>query len=580
MKKTYHMKRSRTYSIVLALAVVLTGMLCISAYLQYKWLNQLSVAEEVRIRSSVENAAHQLASQVNQEMMSALFTFVVPAPGSRQELAERLSERWVEWSATSRNAALVQNVYWLEYEETGEEHLYLYNSANGMLERVPNWVPSGGAYPTLDTFFESDIVSPVPFSRRGLDAVPVIPFESAMRKMQDHLFIVFDMAFISSTWIPDLVHQFFQNYQQGEYDILITAREGSDQVVYASNLGIKIHEDADVQLNIGPPDSQYVLRFLTRLMARPPLPPRGFPGVPRADQRELRAGMASIRIWRLYITHKSGALETAVSNMRRRNLGISFLVLIVLGISVGLILVYTRRIQKLANQQMAFVAGVSHDIKTPIAVMHAVGENLRDGLVSEPEETREYGMFIVDQSRSLLDTASQVLSYAGITVGSNQYDSNQIDMNRVIQHTLGQVEVHLRDVEIDVDLEATLPLIQGDAEALASVVQNLVQNAIKYSKEKPYVGLSTYQSAGNVHLKVVDTGCGILPEDQPHIFEPFYRSAEVRASQIRGNGLGLSIVKSIVEAHKGSITFQSLPEQGTTFHVTLPSYQSTNNVRS
>lgn len=564
------MKRSRTFFIVLALAIVLTIMLGVSAYLQYQWLNQLSVAEEVRIRTSMENASYQFGGQVNQEMMAALFTFMVPAPGSKEELAARLSERSLEWSATSSHPELVKNVYWVEHDEKGAKVLFAYNPEKETLERVVDWVKIGDTFPSLDAFFEGDIVSPVPFSRRGLDAVPVFPFDSALRMMQDHLFIVFDKAYISESWIPELVSRFFQNFNQDEYDIFITAREAVDQVVYASNVNVQVHEDTDVELAIGPPDPQFMLRFLTRMMARPPSP-REMTGVFRNERREARAPIiAPLRIWTLYITHKSGALETAVAHVRNRNLGVSFLVLIVLGVSVALILIYTRRMQKLANQQMAFVAGVSHDIKTPIAVMHAVGENMRDGLVVEPDETREYGLFIVDQSRSLLNTANQVLSYAGIAVGATLGVNNVVDINRVIQLTLSRIEIDLEDVDVDLHLDAALPSVRGDEEALTSVVQNLVQNAIKYSGEKPYVRIATGAAQGQTRLTVEDSGCGIANEDQPHIFEPFYRGAHVRSSQIRGNGLGLSIVKNIVEAHKGTITFQSVPGHGATFHVTLP----------
>ena len=565
------MKKSRTFFIVVALAVVLTIMLGVSAYLQYQWLNQLSVAEEVRIRTSMENAAHQFGGQVNQEMMAALFTFVVPAPGNKDELAARLSERSLEWSATASHPGLVKNIYWVEHDEIGTQLLFVYSQEEEKLQPVSDWAKVGDSYPSLEAFFEGDIVSPVPFSRRGLDAVPVIPFDAAVRTMQDHLFIVFDKAYISESWIPELVSRFFNTFNQEEYDIFITAREAIDQVVYASNFDVQPHEETDVKLAIGPPDPQFMLRFLTRIMARSSLP-REMPGMFRGGQRgEPPPGIAPLRIWTLYITHKSGALKTAVAHVRTRNLGISFMVLIVLGASIALILVYTRRMQKLANQQMAFVAGVSHDIKTPIAVMHAVGENMRDGLVIEADETREYGAFIVDQSRSLLNTANQVLSYAGITVGSSSGVNNVVDVNRVIQLALSRVEIDLEDADIDLDLDAALPGVLGDEEALTSVVQNLVQNAIKYSGDRPYVMIATDIVEGRIRLSVEDKGRGIAPEDEPYIFEPFYRGADARSSQIRGNGLGLSIVKNIVEAHKGTITCQSVPGQGATFYITIPS---------
>ncbi|MBX2820037.1 MAG: HAMP domain-containing histidine kinase [Rhodothermaceae bacterium] len=571
------MKKSRAFSVILLLAVILTSTLCFSAYFQYNWLNQLSEAEEVRIRTSVENTAHLLGDELNQEMMSALFTFVIPAPESRKELTDKLSERWIEWYATSAHPGLVKHIYWMEYNDSGEEKLYQYNEVDTVLERVKKWVPANGMYPEIETFFGEDVVSPMPYTRQrptsisGLNEFPLIPFGSGLRETEDRLFIVFDMAYISNEWMPELVYRFFQNYEQGDYDILITNREAADHVVYASGPNLEMHEDADVSLNVGPPDPLYVMRLFSRMIARPPDRSRRGEGA-RRGERGPPPGLMPLRIWTLNITHKSGALETAVAKMHRRNLGISFLVLMVLGISIGLILLYTRRKQRLADQQVAFVAGVSHDLKTPIAVIHAVGENLRDGLVNEPEEMHEYGTFVVDQSRSLLSTLDQVLSFAGITLGGKQYTEQSVDLNKVVQRTLSRIELDLKDVELDLDLDASLPGIKGDEEALTSVVQNLVQNAIKYSDEYPQVSLATFVDQGALHLTVKDTGRGIDVDDQPYVFDPFYRSAQVRASQIRGNGLGLSIVKNIVEAHKGTITFRSAPNLGTTFHLTFPSF--------
>lgn len=563
------MKKSKAHYTVLLLAAILMAALCISAFLQYQWLNQLSVAEEVRIRSSVENAARQFGNEVNQEAVSALFTFVVPAPRDREELAERLAERWVEWYATSNYADLVKNVYWVENAGSGSESLFRYNQDELILEPMSEWGPANDEYPGLESFFEGDIISPVPLSRSRRNGGPLLPFDPEPWLQRDHLFIVFDKEYISDSWIPALIKRLFQVPEHVDYDIFIADRHDESNVIFASHQDGRDHEKSDIQLNIGPPDTNHMIRLVTRMMSRSSLTSEARGRSPGGG-RGLRAGPVPPRLWTLHITHKSGALETAVTNVRRRNVGISFLVLLVLGSSVGLILVYTRRIQHLADQQMAFVAGVSHDIKTPIAVMHAVGENMRDGLVTELEETQEYGHFVVDQSRSLLNTVDQVLSYAGITLGAKWTLECDVDINRVVQQSLSRIEPDLKDIELELNLDSTLPSMHGDEDALASVVQNLVQNAVKYSGETSYIGLSTFEEQGRLHLTVKDTGLGIAPEDQPHIFEPFYRAARIRASQIRGNGLGLSIVKNIVEAHNGTVTFKSSPDLGTTFHVTFP----------
>jgi two-component system sensor histidine kinase BaeS len=127
---------------------------------------------------------------------------------------------------------------------------------------------------------------------------------------------------------------------------------------------------------------------------------------------------------------------------------------------------------------------------------------------------------------------------------------------------------------VELDVSPALPPVLVDAAAIRSALQNLVANAVKYGGAHPHLRVSAREASARgrrtVQIAIADEGLGIPPADLPHVFEPFYRGAEALARQIHGNGLGLSIVRSIVEAHGGRVTATSTPGAGSTFTVHLP----------
>jgi two-component system sensor histidine kinase SenX3 len=126
------------------------------------------------------------------------------------------------------------------------------------------------------------------------------------------------------------------------------------------------------------------------------------------------------------------------------------------------------------------------------------------------------------------------------------------------------------EIAIELDIADNLPAVAGDEAALRRAFQNLVGNAIKYSAAARWVRVRAALTGGLVEISVTDRGIGIAAADQAKIFDPFYRAPDVVAAQIQGAGLGLSLVKRIVEAHAGEISLESTPGQGSTFTVSLP----------
>lgn len=284
-----------------------------------------------------------------------------------------------------------------------------------------------------------------------------------------------------------------------------------------------------------------------------------------------RVSVPSPSYWRLLVKHRSGSLESAVNAARRRNLIISSSVLGVLGLSVGFLVVSTRRAHALARQQLEFVATVSHELRTPLAVIRSAADNLADGVVNDEARIRQYGQLVRREGLRLTDLVEQILEFAGLQSGQRTMTARPVEMTRLLREVVSTAETTApAGVKVEVSIADDLPAVAGDEAALRRVFQNLVGNAIKYGAGTGWIGITAAATASMVDVTVSDRGIGIAASDQPRIFDPFYRAPGVVAAQIQGAGLGLSLVKRIVEAHAGLITLKSAPGQGSTFTVSLP----------
>ena len=261
---------------------------------------------------------------------------------------------------------------------------------------------------------------------------------------------------------------------------------------------------------------------------------------------------------------------------RNRNLAISLGVFTLLAGAIAMIMVSTRRAQRLAAQQMEFVAGVSHELRTPLAVIRTAAENLADDVVHDAEKTRQYGALINREGRRLSNMVERVLLFAKMRADNLQFEPQAVDLIATIEDAIDSNNAWSpeRSVTVRKELPESLPELMGDPSALGSVMQNLVSNAIKYSREGGTVTIqvreSNTQSGPAIQIAIHDQGEGIPSREIPHLFDPFFRGERARQAQTQGSGLGLSLVKQVVEAHGGEIDVSSTPGAGSTFVVELP----------
>jgi signal transduction histidine kinase len=298
--------------------------------------------------------------------------------------------------------------------------------------------------------------------------------------------------------------------------------------------------------------------------------------VQTAGRTERTAILRQTSNWQLVFQHTAGSLDAAVTRARRRNLWLSFSILSVLAAGVVLVVVNAHRSQRLAAQQMDFVATVSHELRTPLTVIRSAAQNLSAGVVHDASQARRYGDLIETEGRRLTDMVEQVLEYAGLSGNRQPQKSRAVDAGATVADVVSASEALFENAGITpvVEIDRDVPPVVADDAALRRAVSNLIANAIKHGADGRSLSIAVRAaSAGRnpeVTITVADRGRGIDPVDLPHVFEPFYRGRYALERQIQGNGLGLSLVRRIAEAHGGRVTVTSAPGQGAAFTIHLP----------
>jgi signal transduction histidine kinase len=381
--------------------------------------------------------------------------------------------------------------------------------------------------------------------------------------------------------LPTLARRFFIRQDGDSYRVAVVSVSAPSRVLYKSDPSAPVDAaNADATeiffglRGAGGPRFFFGRGGGTGIRLGPAPNPNDERRVPPAEPRTPRD--EELGRYRLLVQHASGSLEAAVANVRWRNLGLSFGMLLLLSVSVALLTAASRRAHRLAEQQMEFVAGVTHELRTPVAVIRSAAENLSHGVIGNTDRVKRYGAMIDSEARRLGEMIESVLQYAGLESGASLGNTATVAPAELIDAAIDTAIAAAGgagSLTVQRDIAPDLPSVIGDAAALRSAIQNLVANAVKYGGADRWVGVRAEQIAGRhpeVCITVSDHGAGIPAADLPHIFEPFYRGSEAVAGQVHGNGLGLSLVRRIAIAHGGRVAVSSKPNDGTTFTLTLP----------
>jgi len=224
--------------------------------------------------------------------------------------------------------------------------------------------------------------------------------------------------------------------------------------------------------------------------------------------------------------------------------------------------------QKLLTMKSNFLSSVSHELKTPLTSIKMFSEMMAKGRVQKTEKIQEYSTLIGKESTRLENLIGAILNYTRMEHGSAAFKWEVIDLGLCVENIYNSMLDIAIEKKLNIDSHIKKSLfIMGDFTSLYSLVQNLIENAIKYTNPPGSIFVEIYEEDEKIIFSVIDTGIGIPMSEQKNIFNDFYRVGDEMTRSTKGSGLGLAIVKRVVETHKASISLQSRVGKGSTFTV-------------
>ena len=586
------------------LFVALLALLCtILAVLQYRWIGEISVAERERMKTGLDTGLQRLARDFNSDISSSINAMLPRSEDMDDEFETSVEEayaaRHTEWRESTRHPALFRAIGIATREPTGESDytLKLFDPDKKTYAPAPwpaNWTQarealarrqqnSGGrpgppgfgpgfGPPAWNTATGSVLMVPR-FVRPEPDAPP------AQRRPRDldWLLAELNLDYLRATLLPELVDR---HLGIGQYEAEVSTRGDRAGFLFGTEAAPRIGTASDG--SIGLLDLAPDL-IAGRFGQRPPRRGdglrdergRGKKGPPRGNL--LMAADPQRGRWTLAVRNKAGSLDQIIARARWRNLGISLALLALVVATAAALIRFSRQAERLAQLQMDFVAGISHELRTPITVIRMAAFNLKGKIAQNPPQVERYGTLIQQESERLTAIVEQVLRFASIESGKATHQQEPVSIDDLIAHSVEacrSVIEHAR-CQVEQQVEPGLPLVLGDSVALQHALQNLITNAIKYGTETSnWIGVAaaavTAEKGPAIEIRVTDRGPGIPAEEQPHLFDPFFRGRRAMQDQIHGTGLGLNLVKKIVVAHGGTIAVRSAPQKGTEFVIRIP----------
>ncbi len=586
------MKRSWfSFLIVGGVLVLLTLFLG----LQYKWLSEVSDAERERMQKRVETDSRRFAEDFDREMQAAYYNFQTGAHVWKTAEWDEFNARYDFWKERTSYPELIRDIYFFA-KENGKKPLK-YDPTKRSFEPAE----TSSELEDLHKRFVDDANSQTVYDDQFAMVLPIYDDEKRIEqivvKRTDHegpalmhmpekfgwLVIRLDGPTVKERVLPDLASKYFP---ENDYKVAVVNK--TDQTEFATQE--ITGEDATAKMFNMSPDN---LLFFSNREAMPKMMGERKSGIvidqkieshtfTRTESINGKTGSFDIRLrqpgekgnlrtamitatsadgapWTLRVQHVAGSIDTFVRNERNKSfaLGLGIYLLLVGGIMA--ILLSAMRSRRYAQRQIDFVSSVSHEFRTPLAVIYTAGENLADGVAKEGGQVARYGELIKGEGKKLSGMVEQILEFAGANSGKQKYSFAQVEVADIVNDALRECGplIDSGGFTVDTDLKTDLPMISADKAALSSAIQNLIANSVKYSNGSSWIKISAANGGGRIKIAIEDKGIGISAGELRQIFEPFYRSKEVVDAQISGNGLGLNLVKKIVEAHGGSVSVES-----------------------
>jgi len=579
--------------------------------LQYNWLVQAGSAELERMQRRVEADTRGFADDFNREVQAAFFNFQTDANEWAKADWSEFNDRYDYWRSKTDYPELIREIYFVGRDSP--DTLRYDNQARTFTaaELPPDLVTLRDKItgdrrqgPFQEDYYT--LVMPIHDAESTHERIVLRrdpsghPPEVATPEPKGYLLIVLDQNIITGKVLPDLTTRHFP---EGNFKVAVKDR--SDAAVYESAANVS-GADAKAGLFSMMPDNMIFFsdsakwkkfqtenqggivvdqRVENRTFTHTETGPGGTktgkftievnpgPGLPvRSRNSVFTATTAGQDPWTLNVQHSAGSIDAFTKGEFRKSFLIGLGLYLLLVGAIVAIVISALRAKRFAQRQIDFVSSVSHEFRTPLAVIYSASENLADGVANDREQVARYGGLIKGEGRKLSAMVEQILQFAGARSGKKKYNFVSTDARELVNAALEECKPVLdqNGFQVETSVDPDLPSFTADAESLSTALQNLINNSAKYSNGERWIRVTASNGKETVEFKVEDRGIGVGSNDLKHIFEPFYRARNVVDAQIHGNGLGLALVKDIAEAHGGSVKAKSEIGKGSEFTIEIP----------
>jgi signal transduction histidine kinase len=601
-------ERAISAAVVVPVAVIVIVL----AVLQYNWSNQVSDATSLRLADSLQMTMVNWHLDFFRVFSQVCLNLGIDPEGHPPADIQNLAHSFAEWKAGAAYPDLVSDFYILPQGKAAASSALRYDAVTRRLQPAALPPDLQGVQEKLATALTS---SPADLSTSRKPLSPAPPqfvegfyaggpligwrFEPEIPALLHPLFsagtsldasrnnsesvewvvLRLNEKVIRTRVLPDLAQRYFQGTDGLDFQIAVLDGQSPGHVMYSSDsdFGKQQVPDADGSMDLFGRVADPSLGSPVHVFHKPS-ENKGPAAAVGVSWFPLFTEVPAAQDWQLIVKHRRGGpLGAFGAELRRRDLAISFGVLFLLVLSMGMLIVTSYRAQRLAKLQMNFVTTISHELRTPLTVITSAADNISHGVVEGKQQLAQYGSVIGSHARQLSGLVEQILLFAATRDGQHRYDSRPLAVSQIIDSALANSEALIRNAQctVEKEIEPGLPQVAGDLEALSQCLQNLITNALKYGNGQRWIGVRARVfdhgiRGSEVQIGVSDRGIGIDSSDLPHIFEPFYRSSSVAAAQIHGTGLGLPLARSIAQAMHGDLTVTSSPGKGSVFTVHLP----------
>ena len=517
---------------VLVPLLILLGM-------QYRWLVKLDHTSALAHQATLSNYLEAVASEVHY-FYSGVAERGLNLPAS-VFTQNRLDKAALYFKKKGIEGA--KRLFVVNFSDEKEGYPLFFDPSCSSLT-LPSWSPEVRATyvaiaPWRILAHKGGVVEPVTFKIDERDPeyrILLYPITDEASKVLGLAGMILDESYFEQVVLPAAVAKSLPKLSAGDRNIdpIVSAWDGKGRLAFMS--------DWSAKKKVARPDIEKHLPFVFT---------------------DWTIGIASRHATTAQVARRNFLLNIALSVA---------LALVLLG-GLSLALRTAAREMKLSEMKSDFVSNVSHELRTPLASIRVFGELLRLGRVESPEKAREYGEYIETESRRLTQLINNILDFSSIESGRKSYRFEQTDLEQVVSETLRTFGIRLRQSGFRISFQGpneALPPVWIDSGAVAQSLCNLLDNAVKYSNGSEEIEAGLRREGSWVVVWVRDHGVGIPKDEQGKIFERFHRVSTGLVHDVKGSGLGLSIVQHIVQAHGGKVAVESRVGEGSTFSLYLP----------